>query len=169
MDWAYNGFLEIFCKVSPRLPVILLAVRAREGSLVLNGAEVRSIGQEIVLDVLRQTALRQRAVPLPLAARHFQALARDRRPNDAAVLIVPSVLFVVAHDRKDQAIDLDQFVKGEIKGHGYQDIDLQQSLAADVVAAQGALSLPLRCSPLRAFRIQARMVACPRQGRVARS
>ena len=62
--------------------------------------------------------------------------------DDAAGLVVPGVGFVLAHDRELDAVDGEQFFKGQTEGLGDEDVDFYQGLAAGVVAAQGVVALP---------------------------
>ena len=62
--------------------------------------------------------------------------------DDAAVLVVPGVVFDLLHHRELHAVDGDQFIEGEAEGLGHQHIDLHQGLAAGVVGSQGAIALP---------------------------
>ena len=63
--------------------------------------------------------------------------------DDAAVLVIPGVGFVLAHHRELHAVDGEQLFQGEAQGLGDEDVDLHQRLAASVVAAQGVMALPL--------------------------
>ena len=62
--------------------------------------------------------------------------------DDTAVGIVPSVGFVLAHDGELGAVDGEELVEGQAEGHGGEDVDLDEGLAAGVVGAEGALPSP---------------------------
>lgn len=63
--------------------------------------------------------------------------------DDAAVLVVPGVGFVLAHDGELDAVDGEQFVEGHAEGLGDEHVDFEQGLAAGVVGAQGVVALPV--------------------------
>lgn len=63
--------------------------------------------------------------------------------DNAAVLVVPGVGFVLAHDGELYTVDGEQLIQGEAEGLGDEDVDFQQGLAAGVVAAQGVVALPV--------------------------
>ena len=82
------------------------------------------------------------SLPFPLAWE-----AHSRKPlaggeDDAAVLVVPGVAFVLLHHWELHTVDGDQFIEGELEGLGHQHVDLHQDLAAGVIGAQGAAALP---------------------------
>ena len=62
--------------------------------------------------------------------------------DDAAVGVVPNVGFVLAHDGELDAVDREELGEGQAEGRGGEDIDLDESLAAGVVGAEGALPSP---------------------------
>jgi len=62
--------------------------------------------------------------------------------DDAAFLIVPGIGLVLAHDRELDAVDGFQFFQGKPQGHGGEDIDFHQGLAAGIVGAQGTVAVP---------------------------
>ena len=62
--------------------------------------------------------------------------------DDAAVGVVPGVGFVLAHDGELDAVDGQELVEGEAEGHGGEDVDLDEGLAAGVVGAEGVLPSP---------------------------
>jgi hypothetical protein len=62
--------------------------------------------------------------------------------DDAAVLVVVGVAFVLLHHGELHAVDGDQFIEGKIEGLVHQHIDLHQGLAAGVVGPEGAIPLP---------------------------
>lgn len=63
--------------------------------------------------------------------------------DDAACLVVEGFFFVLAHDGELHAVDGDEFVEGEAEGHGGEDVDFDEGLAAGVVGAEGAGALPV--------------------------
>lgn len=63
--------------------------------------------------------------------------------DDAAVLVVPGVGFVLAHDGELDAVDGEQFIEGHAEGLGDEYVDFEQGLAADVVGAHGVVALPV--------------------------
>ena len=62
--------------------------------------------------------------------------------DDAAVGVVPGVGFVLAHDGELDAVDGQELVEGQAEGHGGEDVDLDEGLAAGVVGAEGVLPSP---------------------------
>ena len=62
---------------------------------------------------------------------------------DAAVLIIPGVCLVLAHDRELDPVDGFQLLHGQAQSHGRKHIDLHQRLATGIVCAQGAVPVPL--------------------------
>ena len=65
--------------------------------------------------------------------------------DGAAGLVVVGFGFVLAHDRKLDAVDGEQLFQREAEGLGDEDVDFYQRLAAGVVGAQGVVALPFRC------------------------
>ena len=68
--------------------------------------------------------------------------ALRRGEDDAAVGIVPSVGFVLAHDGELDAVDGEELVEGQAEGHGGEDVDLDEGLATGVVGAESILPSP---------------------------
>ena len=64
--------------------------------------------------------------------------------DDAAILAVPGVRLILAHDWKLYPVNGFQLFKGQTEGHGGEHINLHQSLTASVVGTQGVVSLPGR-------------------------
>ena len=64
--------------------------------------------------------------------------------DDAAVLVVPGVVFVLAEDGELDAVDRAEFVEGEAQGHRRQDVNLHEGLPPFVIRPEGAVSLPFR-------------------------
>ena len=64
--------------------------------------------------------------------------------DDAAVGIVPSVGFVLAHDGELDAVDGEELVEGQTEGHGGEDVDLDEGLTAGVVGTESVLPPPFR-------------------------
>ena len=62
--------------------------------------------------------------------------------DDAAGGVVPGVGLVLAEDRELDAVDDEEFVEGESEGHGGEDVNLDEGLAAGVVGAEGDVSAP---------------------------
>ena len=62
--------------------------------------------------------------------------------DDAAVGVVLGVGFVLAHDGELDAVDGQELVEGQAEGHGGEDVDLDEGLAAGVVGAEGVLPSP---------------------------
>jgi hypothetical protein len=59
--------------------------------------------------------------------------------DDAPVFVVVGFAFVLLHDGELNAVDGDEFVEGEAEGHGGEDVDFDEGLAAGVVGAEGAV------------------------------
>ena len=92
-------------------------------------------GFSIVHSLSRAPALRGRPTPTrPLLA------VKTMRPR----VVVPSVALVLAHHRELHAVDGQQLFERQAERLGGEDVDFDQCLAASVVAAQCAVSLPLR-------------------------
>lgn len=62
--------------------------------------------------------------------------------DDAPVFVVVGFAFVLLHDGELDAVDGDEFVEGEAEGHGGEDVNFDEGLAAGVVGAEGVGALP---------------------------
>src|SRR5690554_3139376 len=160
----------LILKNLPRDPITLLPIRAEERGLVLHGGFPGAVGEGVVFIGLTDDAFLQLLDLLPaegdsilgtlgrfdgvvgalvelllvgLACQADADEALAGGEDDAAVLVVPGVGLVLAHHRELHAVDGEQFFQGETEGLGNEDVDFHQGLAAGVVAAQGAMTLPL--------------------------
>lgn len=84
--------------------------------------------------------------------------------DDAAVLVIPGVGLVLAHDGELDAVDGLELFEGEAEFAGDEDVELDQRPAAGEVAAQGAIPPPLGRQLPEKVRVEARIVAIPALG-----
>ena len=84
--------------------------------------------------------------------------------DDAAVLVIPGVGLVLAHDGELDAVDGLELFEGEAEFAGDEDVELDQRPAAGEVGAQGAIPLPLGGEFAEKVRVEARIVAIPALG-----
>ena len=69
-----------------------------------------------------------------------QAFADSK--DNAARAVIPSIGFILPHNRELDAVDGEEFVKGEAQGEGDQDVDFDQGLAAGEVCSEATGSFP---------------------------
>lgn len=62
--------------------------------------------------------------------------------DDAAALVVPGVLLVLAEDGELDAVDAAEFVEAEAEGFGDEHVDLHQGLPPRVVRPQCVVPVP---------------------------
>lgn len=159
-------------KPPPRHAVILLPVGLEERGFVVDGFFFWPAGQGVVHEGFAHGAggevfdvFPAQCNALFVAVRGVDAVARAvgkvafaggaRQSNahqpfaggedDAAVLVVPSIGFVLAHDGELHAVDGEQFVQRHAQCLRHQHINFHERLAAVVIGAQGAIALPFRC------------------------
>ena len=82
--------------------------------------------------------------PDRLARKAYAGEALGGGEGDAAVGVVPGVDLVLAQDGELDAVDGEEFVEGQVKGLGGEDVDLDQGLAAGKVGAEGRVAAPGR-------------------------
>ena len=132
-------------ELSPDRGIVIFTVAFIEGCKVGDGALVGTAGRGVVGDGALDGLAGMEVFDLvPLGAGETDAgepFAAGE--DDAAVLVVPGVVFVLAQHRELDAVDGAEFFQGQPQGHGRQHVDLHQRLPPLIVGAQGAGALPL--------------------------
>ncbi len=137
-------------KIGPDFFVVFFPVAAVEGGLIGYGSFKGAGGLGVIGDDTGDGDGLHIFDILPAGGLDFGGLTGEADggqafgagEDDAAVLVVPGVGFVLAHDRELDAVDGFQFFQGEAQGHGREDIYFHQGLTAGVVGAQGVVAIP---------------------------
>ena len=160
-----------FIQFLPDGLVVLFAVLAGEGGVVGQGALDGAGGEGVVGDGAFDGAalLVFDIVPADGFVLLFVSVAGETDAgeafaggeDDAALLVIPSVGFVLAHNGELHPVDGLQFFEGEFEFAGDEDVEFDQGPAAGEVAAEGTIAGPLGSEVFPKIRVQARVVTEP--------
>lgn len=172
--WHSVMMTLLFVQCRPHLLVVLLAVAFGEGCLVGDRTLYRAGGEGgvgdgalggaglEVFDVVPADGVAVFGFGVAGEADAGEAFAVGE--DDAAVLVIPGVGLVLAHDGELDAVDGLELFEGEAEFAGDEDVELDQRPAAGEVGAQGAIPPPLGRQLAPKVRVKARIVAIPALG-----
>ncbi len=130
-------------KGRPSGGVVGFTIAAVEGGGVGNDAFAGAAGKGVVYDGAGNSSrcLILDFIPFGAGEAHAgEALAAGE--NDAPILVVPGVAFILTEDGELSPVDRTKFVKSEAQGHCRQNVDLYEGLPSFIVRPEGAIALP---------------------------